>query len=43
VLEAVAVAWWAAQTQSRLDREPRDAADPQWVRRNVEPVLARFG
>jgi hypothetical protein len=43
VLEAVAVGWWAAQTHSRLAREPGDAVDPHWVRRNVEPVLARFG
>jgi hypothetical protein len=43
VREAVAVAWWAAQTHSRLDREPDDAADPAWLGRNVEPVLTRFG
>jgi hypothetical protein len=41
-LEAVAVAWWAAQTHSRLRRQPTDAADPLWVSRNVEPVLRQF-
>jgi hypothetical protein len=38
-LEAVAIAWWAGQTHSRLRRQPTDADDREWVRRNVEPVL----
>jgi aminoglycoside phosphotransferase (APT) family kinase protein len=39
VLAAVGVAWWAAQTHSRLRRQPADAGNPEWVRRNVVPVL----
>jgi hypothetical protein len=39
VLAAVGVAWWAAQTHSRLRRQPGDAADPAWLRRNVAPVI----
>jgi hypothetical protein len=39
VLHAVGVAWWAAQTRSRLHRQPADAHDAEWRARNVAPAL----
>lgn len=40
VLEAAAVAGWAAQVASTLHRTPDLASTPRWFLRNVEPMLA---
>jgi hypothetical protein len=40
VLEAAAVAGWAAQIASALRRTPDLASTPRWFLRNVEPMLA---
>jgi phosphotransferase family enzyme len=40
LLQAVALAGWAAQVASALRRAPELASTRRWVLRNVEPVLA---
>jgi aminoglycoside phosphotransferase (APT) family kinase protein len=39
LLEVVALAWWAARLDRELARAPRDAEQPDWLRRHVTPVL----
>ncbi len=40
VLDAVGVAWWAAQVGADLRRSPHLAHDVSWTRANVDQVLA---
>jgi hypothetical protein len=43
VLDAVGVAWWAAEVHGTLARLPHRAVDEGWVETNVDRVLAGLG
>lgn len=40
--EAIAVAWWLSQMAAALRLGRKPAADPHWVRRNIDGVLERL-
>jgi hypothetical protein len=42
VLDAVGIAWWASEVAGTLARLPHRAADPSWLRSNVDAVLDRI-